>query len=233
MCQSTRTNESNNLNLCRYCFKDVHDHEDLIHYLSKSSIICGNCRQQLKPLYAYYQIQEMEVFAFYEYNQFLEGMIFQYKEGRDTALKDVFFYDIREYIEKNYKGYTIVLMPSSAQKNKERGFYAMLEMTKQINLKKISPFLKTKDMKQSKQRIEARQNIDEIMILNQTMTLPDTPLLLLDDVMTSGSTLHRAYTLLKGHRYPIKIAVLALHDLLLVHKSKKCRKLRWKKLVNK
>ena len=55
----------------------------------------------------------------------------------------------------------------------------------------------------------------------------------LDDVMTSGSTLHRAYTLLKGHRYPIKIAVLALHDLLLVHKSKKCRKLRWKKLVNK
>lgn len=173
----------------------------------------------------------MKVFAFYEYNRFLEGMIFQYKEGRDTALKDVFFFDIREYIEKQYKGSTIVLMPSSIQKTQERGFYAMEEMTRQINLKKISPFLKIKDIKQAKQRIEERQKVDDNMVLNPKVPIPNTPLLLLDDVMTSGATMHRAYTLLIEHRQSINICVLALHDLLLCHRSKKCRKLRWEKLA--
>ena len=73
--------------------EDLSRQEDFIHYLSKESLLCGKCRNQLKPLFQYYQIQEMKVFAFYEYNRFFEGMLFQYKEGRDTALKDVFFFD--------------------------------------------------------------------------------------------------------------------------------------------
>ena len=211
--------------------EDLSRQEDFIHYLSKESLLCGKCRNQLKPLFQYYKIQEMKVFAFYEYNRFLEGMLFQYKEGRDTALKNVFFFDIKEYIEKKYKGSTIVLMPSSMQKTQERGFYAMEEMCRQINLKKISPFVKIKDIKQAKQRIEERQKVDDNMVLNPEVPIPNTPLLLLDDVMTSGATMHRAYTLLKGHRQSIHICVLAIHDLLLCHHIKKCRKLRWKKLA--
>lgn len=213
MCKRYSKNERKYLKYCLYCFKDLHDKEDFIHYLSQSSLLCGNCRRQLVPLFKTYRVKDMDVFAFYLYNRFLEGILFQYKEGRDSALKDVFFYEIKTIIEQKYKGYTLVLMPSSPQKTNERGFYAMEEMTRQIHLPKCMPFMKTANMKQSTMRYAQRNLIEEKMVLDPTVPLPQGKLLLIDDVMTSGSTMHRAYTLLKQHK--IKICVLGFHELLL------------------
>lgn len=221
MRKSNQKNEYKYLNRCRYCMEDLHTKVELIDYLSKKTILCGKCRNQMQPLFQMFYIKEMNVFAFYQYNRFLEGMLFQYKEGRDSALANVFFYDIKTYIEKKYRNYTIVLMPSSTQKNNERGFYALAEMTHQIKLPKISPFVKVSNRKQSRQRIEEREKIKDNMILNPNVLLPKGPLLLLDDVMTTGSTMKSAYTLLAHHEYPLKICVLALHELLLENKIKK------------
>lgn len=232
MCKCNQKNESKYLKNCRYCFDDIYTHEDFIHYLSKASLLCGKCRSKLVPLFQFYQVKGMKVFAFYLYNRFLEGMLFQYKEGRDTALKDVFFDEVKTYIERHYRNHTIVLMPSSIEKTKERGFYAMDEMTYKIRLPKLHPFIKTYNIKQSMQRYEQRDKIQEIMVLKEDVVLPKGPLLLLDDVMTSGATMHRAYTLLKPYR-PLKVCVLAFHELLLEDCQKHCRKLRPKQLAKK
>ena len=104
-------------------------------------------------------------------------------------------------------------MPSSNDKIVERGFLPLKEMLTGINLQMVEPFVKTKAYKQSLQTFENRKNIKDTMILKTGMTLPSTPLLLIDDVCTSGSTLLWAYELLQKHTYKIEALVLSVHPL--------------------
>lgn len=144
----------------------------------------------------------------YVYNDFLENMIFQYKEGLDTALRDVFFHDIMKKINAKFRHYTIVLLPSSEEKTIERGFHPVKDMLHACRLKTIEPFYKTCNHKQSLQSFENRRNISQVIKMKPDIVLPKTRLLLVDDVVTSGNTLLCAYDLLQEHRY--KIEALAL-----------------------
>lgn len=182
--------------------------------------MCGCCRAQLQPVMETRKVQDVKVFVFYVYNRFLEGLLFQYKEGRDRALAHVFFDEIRTYIERTYRRHTLILMPSSMEKTRERGFYPMAEMLEGIRMNKLCPFLKTDNIKQSAQRFVQRTRIQEHIVLNPHVILPEGPLLLIDDVMTSGSTMRTAYQLLCAHHDSIQCCVLSMHELLLESSEK-------------
>lgn len=151
----------------------------------------------------------------YEYNDFLENLLYQYKEGGDVALRDMFFYEERDMLKRQYKGYTMVLMPSSSAKNQERGFYALAEMTAQIALPQCSLFYKSENRKQSALSYEKRQMIHEVMHLREDAQIPKGKLLLVDDVCTSGATLACAYRLLQPYAKQIAALVLCANPLFL------------------
>lgn len=214
MCSGYSKNEPRSIEVCKYCFKNVHKRETIFHYIQKESLLCGACRAQLVPLGKCGLFENLKITILYEYNDFIESMIFQFKEGRDIALKEVFFHEFIQKINDKFRHYTVVLMPSSKEKTMERGFLPVKEMLNQCTLPIVEPFYKTNNHKQSLQNYKNRKLISQVMQRNENIVIPATPLLIVDDVCTSGSTIFSAYQKLLPHTYNIEALVLAAHPLL-------------------
>lgn len=206
---------------CLYCFENIQNGLSFQDWLRQDEVLCGNCKAALHVLQLDTSIDQLPLHILYEYNEAMESMIFQMKEGRDIALAPVFFHSFRKKIIDRYRHSTIVLLPSSKEKYAERGFQPMKEMLKGMPMDIIEPFYKSENHKQSLQSFENRAHIDQIIQRKKTIQLPPTPLLILDDVCTSGSSLKRAYDLIKEHTYKIEALVLCAHPLFVESCDKK------------
>lgn len=211
---------------CRYCMKDIHTRLSFYDFILQDSLLCGECKEKLEYINRTVKFHDLKLRILYVYNDFLEGMIFQYKEGRDIALQDVFFHDVKKEIIDKYRHYIFVLMPSSEEKFIERGFYPMRQMLSKFNVKIIEPFYKINNHKQSLQSFKNRQNIAQVIRLKEDFILPKGKLLLIDDVCTSGSTLLCAYDLLKEHKIKIEALVLCANPLFVESCDKKRLRIR-------
>jgi len=193
---------------CLICFEDLYHHVPLLSYFCYKDIICGACRSKMILHQKWNKLNELDVYSFYIYDRYMESLLFQYKEGRDIALSKVFFHPFINFIEKQFKGYTIIYMPSSEQHLKRRGFFPLEEMLEEVNLKKCHYFVKTREYKQSSQSYENRKQVkDVIAIKDKSDPLPNK-ILLVDDVCTSGETLLCAYELIKSETRSIKALIL-------------------------
>jgi len=202
---------------CLLCFQPIHKNEDFYHWLKGDAWICADCRSRLHSIRATYNLDGLPVHVLYEYNDFLENYLFQYKEGGDVALRDCFFHEDLHYIRKKYKGAVMVLMPSSEEKTQARGYHALREMVSTLPFIKIEPFYKSENRKQSTLSYAQRQTIGEVMHLRDDVSLPQKKLLLVDDVCTSGATLRCAYHLLKEHTSDMEALVLCANPLFMAN----------------
>lgn len=198
---------------CRLCMEEIHKKISVFDYLKQDQLLCTSCKMQLKRINRRTHLENIPLTILYEYNDFLENMIFQYKEGHDVALRDIFFYEDIKVLNDKYRHYTIVLMPSSQEKLCERGFVPVEDMLTRCKLPIIEPFYKSENHKQSLQSFKDREHIKDVIHRKPGFKLPKTKLLLVDDVCTSGSTLKYAYQLLKQHTYKIEALVLSAHPL--------------------
>lgn len=198
---------------CTYCMEDITKKQDFYAFVKQDSVLCGSCSRQLKILNIKVNWMNKKLHILYEYNDFLENMIYQYKEGHDIALYNVFFHEIMKEINRKFRHYTIVLMPSSKEKLVERGFHPVREMLKECKLPIIEPFYKSENRKQSLQSYQNRASISQVIKRNSNVILPKGRILLIDDVCTTGSTLECAYKLLQGHTYKVEALVMCAHPL--------------------
>ena len=198
---------------CQLCMEDIYKHLTFYDFLKQDQVLCSSCKSQLLRMDQSVVWDGLRIHMLYEYNDFFENLIFQFKEGHDIALQDVFFHEDMKKINDRFRHYTIVLMPSSEEKLKERGFLPMRKMLRTCTLPIIEPFYKSSNRKQSLQSLENRHHINEVMHRKEGVTLPKTKLLLMDDVCTSGSTLNCAYHLLSQHTYRIEALMLSVHPL--------------------
>ena len=132
----------------------------------------------------------MEVETFYEYDGMFKSLLLQYKECLDEALKDVFLYEIADYINLRYMGYQICFIPSSQKKLEYRGFEHLKMMFEEVKLKELEG-LKMKD-----ELCQEGMNLKERMKMLDNFVYEGKQgkrVLLVDDVLTSGSTLLGAY----------------------------------------
>lgn len=200
---------------CILCLEDIERKQDFFHWLKQDALICGECRGQLEYVNTIRYLDGLPVHILYAYNDFIESMLFQYKEGRDVALAPVFFHEHKGWMEHHYKDYTMLLMPSSKEKTRERGFHALEEMLKEVKLCKLQPFYKSENRKQSTLHYKQRQSIGEIIHRHTSIPLPKKKLLLVDDVCTTGATLKCAYDLIKEHTVEVEAFVLCANPLFL------------------
>lgn len=193
---------------CRYCMEEIHQGINFYDFIKQDAMLCGNCKAQLIFINKVYDWNGMRFRIYYQYNTFLEGMLFQYKEGRDVALQDVFFYDLKKEILAKYRHHIFILMPSSEAKTRERGFRPLIQMLEQLHIQWIDPFYKKKEYKQSLQSFEQRKQIHQVMDLKEGQKFKKAKYVLVDDVCTSGATLSCAYDLLKEHKLSIEAMTL-------------------------
>lgn len=182
-----------------------------MHYFKKQDVICASCRNKMQLYQKQCLVNGLKVYAIYIYDDYLEKMLFQYKEAKDIALSDLFFMPHIQMIKHQYRNHTIVFMPSSVEKTKERGFHSLQLLLKNIKLKKMDILYKNQDYKQSKQHSHQRLYIHNVIAMKEHVSIKGK-ILLVDDVCTSGESLKAAYTLLHQKYQDITILVLAIHQ---------------------
>lgn len=196
-------------NYCKICFKKINDFS-LFNYINKSNLLCEDCFGKLKAKFINFTIVGIKGTAIYEYSDHIKELIYKFKGCSDYELKDVFLYRYIHYLRLKYKGYYLVCAPSYHIDDEKRGFNHVEEIFKALKLN-ILPVLKKKTShKQSDQSFKNRRAIHDVIEIDKNAVLKDKKILLVDDIMTTGSTLLTAIELLKkkGAR-KIKVLVIA------------------------
>ena len=193
---------------CVFCFREK---EDLNSIFLNEYVLCRECWKKLKIHKKSYRIQGTVYHVLYEYDEFLEGLFFQFKEQRDRVLAPVFLEREKERLFFQFKGYKVYGMCSSEEKRLFRGFEPLIEMFKSAGITVASPFYKIKNSKQSSRSKKDREKIKEEIQLKQAYPKKNIykKICLVDDVVTTGATISRGIELLN----PDFVFVIAAHPL--------------------
>ena len=190
---------------CLYCDKQISAYT-FRSLLLKEDLLCPECRKQLKVKHKIIDMGDFEVESFFEYDGLYKSLLLQYKECGDEALRDVFLYDIKEYLELKYRGYVLQCIPSSRQKREERGFDHLPGMFRLVQMKQIDALKMKEDLTQEGRNFSERQ----AMISNFDYIGGNyKAILIADDVITTGSTLKGAFYSTFEHCEKVKVVALA------------------------
>lgn len=199
--------------LCKICNNELEIGSNIFEYFFDDDVICKKCRNQFEVHNKYIEVGNVKIYCLYVYNDYFERVMFWFKECLDIYLKDVFIYRYIKYINNKYDGYTIVYVPSSEKKNKNRTFIALEEIFSNLTLNKVNCLYKISDIKQNIKSMNERSEISKHIVIDKTKLKNIEKVLLVDDVCTSGNSIKAAYTLLKEYINIIEVLCVAIHPL--------------------
>ena len=172
------------MNKCLVCYKTI---EQTFNGLFKENCkLCYNCMNKFKIRNQKFKIEGVEGLVLYYYDDFFKDILYRYKGCGDYLLKDCFLIND---LKNKYRGYCVVLAPSNKDGEIKRGFNHLESIFLNFKMPIIKCFRKTKKWKQSSKKIEERKNIQNIIKLDKNGLIGVKKVLIVDDVMTSGSTI--------------------------------------------
>ena len=173
-------------------------------------MLCERCLNKLTPRFRKFEINGYKGLAIYDYDDEIKSLLYQFKGCYDYELKDVFFYRYFKELSIYYKGYIVVPAPSYHIDDDNRGFNHVEEIYKSFNLKIIDCVKKISPHKQAGLKKKQRLEIEHHLIIENPEQLRGEKVLIVDDVMTTGSTLKAMIDLIKkGEPKKIKIVVMS------------------------
>lgn len=179
---------------CLICFNEIIP-RGIYSFFFKPKI-CYACFKKLKRKPHIKKVNNYKVYSLYPYQDNIVSLIYQLKGCNDYALAPAFLSYDWIFLKILFFDYIIIPVPSFIDHDKIRGFNHVEAIFSFLNLP-IKILFKTKDYKQAsllkKEREVESLNIDIIY----DKTLKNKKLLLVDDVITTGSTIKRCLSLLK------------------------------------
>ncbi len=190
------------------------------------NFLCKKCERQLKSKARFEIIKKLKSNNYYEehlyifeYKGMIREMIIDYKFNDKAYL----YKTIVKFLLKNEKFFsilksydTILAVPISKKRNKERGYNQSELIAKEIAKSLLREYnkqclFKTKNiLEQSKLNKEERQkNIQGVYELHRPEILENKKILLVDDIYTTGSTVNECCKIL-SQANPTKIGVLTI-----------------------
>lgn len=198
-------------NECLVCLEDKMGKADLFRMIWDSDPLCVQCRERFKNVNRTLLVDDTECEVLYEYDEYFKTLLLQYKELYDEALAPIFMYPYVRHIEKKYAGYAITYVPSTEEKMNERGFNHLKKMFDDINLPKIDLFEKSEGPSQKKSNYQDRQKVARHIKLRKEIKT-DMPLLLVDDVLTTGASIRACLKLIRKMNVSCKVLVISCNQ---------------------
>ena len=190
---------------CIFCGREKQKESPVSFFLEEDPL-CTECRKQLKRHKRVVTVEGMKVLTFCDYEGLYRSLLIQYKECYDEALKDVFLYELNDFINFRYCGYSLALVPGSRKKREERGFDHLELMCGKIRLKRLEGLrMKEEQIQEGRSAAQREKMKDNYIYEGKRMNR----VLILDDVMTTGSTLLGIYRALENKADHIRVLSLA------------------------
>ena len=190
---------------CLYCDKIINK-ISLYSFLIEEDSLCVDCRSKLNKKRVIVDVMGLKIESFYQYDSLFKSILIQYKEAYDEALKDVLLYGIADYINLRYFDYHILFAPSSNRKLQERGFNHLELMFDKVRLKKIDGlYMKQEAVQQGKSHEDRKKMLNNYVYDGQY----HKKILIVDDVVTTGSTMRGIYDAVRKKVGQIKLLSMA------------------------
>lgn len=194
--------------VCKICFKQI-KRKGLLTFFAKDPPLCESCFRSLNFNFETSKFCGCKITSLAEYKPPLSNLLIQYKENRDVELSGVFLSYYSKFLRIKYLGYSIVLVPSSPSKIKEREFDHLEIIFKNMNLPILKILVKKDGNEQKKNSLTERKNVYKYIKLTKGNIIEGKKILLVDDVITTGSTLKACLNLLEKQN-PKKIEILTI-----------------------
>lgn len=192
---------------CIYCDQKLNK-LSLLSFI-KEDKLCVNCRKKLKSKLRKCKLKGLNIYYLYDYSEDFSSFLLQYKEAHDEALKDSFLYPYDDLFKLLLNKYQIVYVPSSDIKTSERGFLPMEEIFKPYVKKENCKVYLKKQLTQSNKSLRDRRLMEDNYYIKEKVSKNDY-ILIVDDVLTSGSSILGVYKLFKDQTRHIIVFVLAV-----------------------
>lgn len=193
---------------CKLCNSEDMNSLNIANYLFNKDTICDVCRSKLEFKEQNIIIENINILGIYLYNEQMKDLLLQYKESCDESLYDVFMYKYRKKFKRKYKGYKIVVMPSSTKKQNLRGFNHLSKIFEGCGLEIVDILEKVNDVSQKDLGYEKRLEMKNNIKIKEHMKVPEK-VLLVDDVVTTGSSIIGAIRVLDTQCKEIKVFCLS------------------------
>ncbi|PET69676.1 hypothetical protein CN514_08570 [Bacillus sp. AFS001701] len=134
--------------------------------------------------------------SIFHYTNEVKEWLSHFKFYGDVQLASIFASDLREYYENSFKNYKIVPIPLSDARLKERGFNQVEVLAHYAGLNLTNCLERNHTEKQSKLNRYERLSREQVFSFCGEEKIDNEPIVLLDDVYTTGKTIQDAAAIL-------------------------------------
>ena len=158
--------------------------------------ICYDCYEKMSVADKYYRIAGCRSYSLFYYEGPVREVILQIKISRDLEVARALLIPYRHFLEREYRGYTMVAVPSTPETNADRGFNHVALIFGTLHLHHQDLFIKNQAYKQSDQSFANRKQVHQVIALNAPVD-KKRKYLIVDDIVTSQETLKACIALLR------------------------------------
>ena len=180
------------MRVCKACLKRFKA-SSIFTFFDEGCPFCDTCLKQLKPHIHYRCIEGVKVCCLGFYEGLMKELLIRYKSVLDYELKSVFLYPFATLISLALPGYLATWAPSKESSIQERGFDHMEGICHFLRLKSMPLLVKAEGADQKKLGRDERRRVEDLISLRSDARIRGKKILLIDDVISTGSTLLASY----------------------------------------
>jgi ComF family protein len=188
--------------------------------------ICDSCKVfwQKPPIRIKLSQSNISVFSVADYRKEVRSVLLAYKENSEIEAGKVLIEALLQARRglSNYSHCTFVPIPSNPKSNQRRGRDFMLDLCNQVAVKsedRVLPILEVSRDVQDQSKLSEKQRSQNLVgafncrqkYLN---LIGEPPIILVDDLLTTGATLREAYRALRQRGVIPIVAITAAHTAL-------------------
>lgn len=162
--------------------------------------LCGLC--QLSTNVLNLNVGEFKVLSFYKYETTVRVLLLRYKDGRDRSLAQPIMWRIKKKLKKYTRGKMVVVVPSRLDSQISRSFHHVEYLLDSAGI--VSHSIFENKALHDQTNVSDRTDITNNIILVALAEIVNKDVVVVDDIISSGSSLEACMRLVKPYVKSVK-----------------------------